>query len=132
LRQWGLGPFLFIAAFLVVMWFWRRCVILGKPVEPGRDHRIEAIEGVDALAGLYLRSMSRHDLGELFQQRLVREITLRTGKKIKAARKQAQELTNGLSISRAEKLSEHEFQNVLRNINQAFRSIRDEHRRRRP
>jgi hypothetical protein len=131
LRSWGLGPALMLGALLVVLWFWRGRTLLGPPADPWRDVRAEAVEGVEALAGLYRRALSRRELIELYRQRLLREVALRTGQRPAAARTTVDRLTNSLRIP-AGALGESDFQRLMHHLNQAFRSLRDEHRRRRP
>ncbi len=131
LRHWGLGPALLLGVLLVVMWFWRGRVLLGPPADPWRDHRAEAVEGVDALAGLYHRALSRRDLIEIYRQRLLREVGLRTGQRPVAAKASVERLTEGLRLP-AGALTATDFHRLMNRLTQAFRSLRDEHRRRRP
>lgn len=131
MRHWGLGPALLVGVLLVGLWFWRGRVLLGPPADPWRDHRAEAVEGVEALAGLYRRALSPRDLLELFRQRLLREVILRTGQRPVSARATVDRLTGALRLPSGA-LKDHDFQAAMTRINQAFRSIRDEHRRRRP
>ena len=131
LRSWGLGPALLLGALLVALWFWRGRTLLGPPADPWRDRRAEAVEGVEALAGLYHRALSRRELIDSYRQRLLREVSLRTGQRPVAARATVDRLTHGLRIP-AGTLGEHDFLRLMHQLNQAFRSLRDEHRRRRP
>jgi hypothetical protein len=131
LRRWGLGPALVLGALLVVLWFWRARVLLGPPADPWRDRRAEAVEGIQALAGLYQRSLSRRDTLELYRQRLLREVVLRTGQRPVVARATVDRLTEGLRLPPGEP-GDHDFRLLMHRFNQAFRSLRDEHRRRRP
>ena len=128
LRRWGLGPALAIGVLLVVLWFWRGRVLLGPPADPWRDHRAEAVEGVDALAGLYHRALSRRELIDLYRQRLLREVIWRTGQRPLTARTTVDRLTAGLRLP-AGALGEADFLRMMNRINQAFRSLRDEYRR---
>ena len=128
LRQWGLGPALAIGVWLVVLWFWRARVLLGPPADPWRDHRAEAVEGIDALAGLYHRALSRRELIDLYRQRLLREVILRTGQRPLTARTTVDRLTTGLRLP-AGALGDADFLRLMNRINQAFRSLRDEYRR---
>jgi hypothetical protein len=131
LRRWALGPALALGVLLTALWFWRQRAILGRPADPWRDLRAEAVEGVDALAGLYQRTLSRRDALELYRQRLLREVILRTGQRPLVARATVERLTGGLRLPAGEP-AENDFHLFMHRLNQAFRSFRDEHRSRRP
>ena len=131
LRRHALGPLAAIGALVAALWFWRRRAILGPSADPWRDQRAEAVEGVDALAGLYLRALSRRDALDLYRQRLLREVILRTGQRPLAARATVERLTGGLRLPPGEP-SAGDFSVLMHRLTKAFRSFRDEHRSRRP
>ncbi len=131
LRRHALGPLVGIGALVAALWFWRRRAILGQVSDPWRDVRSEAVEGVDALAGLYLRALSRRDALDLYRQRLLREVILRTGQRPLAARATVERLTGGLRLPPGEP-SAGDFSVLMHRLTKAFRSFRDEYRSRRP
>lgn len=132
LRRWGLGPACVLAAIAGLGWFWRRGVALGPP-GPWRDARTESIDLAYAIGGLYQRALKPRDQIVLHHARLLHEITVRAGLKGEAADAKARALLPpGFSLpAEKEDVSEAEEQQLMEQINEAFRRLRDGHRHRR-
>ena len=131
LRRWGLGPAMFLFALSGIAWFWRRAVTVGPP-PPWRDARSESVDLVYAVSALYRRALKPSEALSLHHSRLIHEIQLRLGLRDEAAQARARDLTRGWTPPPdARSMSEAEFQHHLQILNDAFRSLRDDRRRRR-
>ncbi|MCK6491463.1 MAG: hypothetical protein L6R48_24705 [Planctomycetes bacterium] len=77
-RSLGLGACALLAALAAAAWWWRRAHVPGGPAPGAPDLRSEAVEGVDALAGLYAVLPDR-DLLAAHHARLAARLARRTG-----------------------------------------------------
>jgi hypothetical protein len=132
LRRWGLGPACLLAAVAGLGWFWRRGATLG-PASPWRDLRTESIDLAYAVGELYQRALKPRDQIALHHARLLHEITLRLGLRDSAAAAKARELLpRGFSLpAERERVGDAEVQQLIEQINEALRRLRDGHRHRR-
>jgi hypothetical protein len=129
LRRWHLGPALVLLVICTACWLWRQRTIIGPVADPWRDRRIEAVEGVDAIANLYQAALSPRDCLHLYRSRLLRVIILSTGTRPLKARQLLERSTQGLRLPPrlpARRLPEREFRSALLTLTHAFQEYADD------
>jgi hypothetical protein len=129
LRRWHLGPALLLIACCTGCWLWRQRTIIGPVADPWRDRRIEAVEGVEAIANLYHASLRPRDCLQLYRSRLLRTIILRTGTRPLQARLLLERATQGLRLppqAPAARMPERDFRAALLILTHAFQEYADD------
>jgi hypothetical protein len=132
LSEWGLGPLLLLGLLTTGAAFWRASARLGPPDREERDTRSDAVELLDSLADLYDRALHRGDAVRLYYESFLRTLAVETGLRGRALDERASKLLDGFAPpppgatgAPGEDLSHERFDQALRTINQAFRSVLD-------
>ncbi|HEX7153634.1 MAG TPA: hypothetical protein VF618_19250 [Thermoanaerobaculia bacterium] len=107
MKEWGLGPFLLLAAFATALLFWRKGKRVGPPDEEYRDTRSEAVDLVRSLGALYEKSTTEEQALAQYHDALTRTVAAQTGLRGDALHKRVTALTGGGALS-------------LQSINDAF------------
>jgi hypothetical protein len=123
LRDWGLGPFLLLAAATGVLVFWRKAKRIGAPEDDHRETRSEAVDLVRSLGALYRKSMTDADALAAYRETLVRTVAANTGLRGEALYRRVGELTRGDTAAGETRLSAARLRRHLKAINEGFRSL---------
>jgi len=133
LRFWGFGPLLLLGGVALLAVYWRLRVRLGAEEEEYRETRNVTVDLVDSLAPLYQRALKRHQALALYYQFFVQAVGHHTGLRGEALKQRARELSGSLDFSaplpRRKDYSPNEFNQCLRQMNEAFRRLEHGQRR---
>lgn len=123
LKEWRLGPFLFLLLVIAIVVFWRGGTRVGVPDDEFRDTRSDAIDLVASLGALYDRSMHKGQALAAYHRELTRAVAASSGLRGDALHKRVAELTGGVEPSAKHDLTNEEFQRMLTILNDSFRRI---------
>ena len=117
MKEWGLGPFLFVMALAGLAMFWHRATRVGPAVDDYRETRSDAVDLVRSLGALYQSATSDGEAIAMYREALVRTVAAQTGLRGDAlGRRVADLIGRKLPIDAP-------FRLQLESINQAFRTL---------
>jgi hypothetical protein len=110
MKEWGLGPFLFMIAVAALAIFWRRATRVGPAEDDYRDTRSDAVDLVRSLGALYQSATTDRESIAMYREALVRSVAVQTGLRGDALNRRVAQLLGG-----------HDKE--LDAINRAFRTL---------
>ena len=124
MKDWNLGPFLLLGLLAFALALWRNGVAIGPREDDFRDSRSEAVDLVDSLGALYVRSMTNGDAIVLYYQSLTRTVAAQSGLRGEPLHRRVDDMTTHVRIpGKGERLDEETFQRSMTKINEAFARI---------
>ena len=123
MKEWGLGPFLFVVGVAALLMFWRNALRVGEPEDDFRDTRSDAVDLVRSLGALYKSATTDSEAIALYRDSFVRTVAAQTGLRGEALNRRVAELLKRPSGV----VDKKSFQPNLDAINDAFRFVAGGH-----
>jgi len=123
MKEWGLGPFLFVVGVAALLMFWRNASRVGEPEDDFRDTRSDAVDLVRSLGALYKSATTDSEAIALYRDSFVRTVAAQTGLRGEALNRRVAELLKRPSGV----VDKKSFQPNLDAINDAFRFVAGGH-----
>jgi len=128
MKEWGLGPFLFVLALIGIVYFWRNAKSIGPREDDYRETRSDAVDLVRSLGALYESATSEHEAIVMYREALTRSVAAQTGLRGDALHQRvatllrSPERKTGSSTSPSQR-----FKQQLEALNEAFKALAGGH-----
>jgi hypothetical protein len=132
LNSWGLGVALSIAALAGLCAFWRAAAPIGPPEDDYKETRTQALDFVGSLAPLYNSALRPHQAVALHYKNFVHALTVQSGLRGAELNAKMLQLLGGVApdaFTANRALSNAEFANLLKTLNEAYGRLERAHRR---
>ena len=118
MKEWGLGPFLFVLALIGIVYFWRNAKSIGPREDDYRETRSDAVDLVRSLGALYKSATNDHEAIAMYRDALTRSVAAQTGLRGDALHQRV------AALIRSPRTGRVTFKQQLDALNEAFRAFK--------